>query len=55
VLTDRAFIPIAEVPDALRSRLTKAVQGTVARSGETLLLALDAEQGAASTSFVDRS
>ena len=55
VLTDRAFIPIAEVPDALRSRLTKAVQGTVARSGETLLLALDADQGAASTSFGDRS
>lgn len=44
VLTDRAFIPITEVPDALRSRLTKAVQGTVARSGETLLLAFDADQ-----------
>jgi FAD/FMN-containing dehydrogenase len=44
VLTDRAFIPVAEVPGALRSRSTKAVQGTVARSGETLLLAFDADQ-----------
>jgi FAD/FMN-containing dehydrogenase len=45
VLTDRVFIPVAEVPGALRSRATKAVQGTVARSGETLLLAFDADQG----------
>lgn len=44
VLTDRAFIPVAEVPAALTSRSTKAVQGTVARSGETLLLAFDANQ-----------
>ena len=43
-LTDRAFITLAEVPDALRSRSTKAVQGTVARSGETLLIAFDADQ-----------
>ncbi len=46
VLTDRAFIPVAEVPGALRSRSTKAVQGTVARTGETLLLAFDANQEA---------
>ena len=46
VLTDRAFIPVAEVPEALTSRSTKAVQGTVARSGETLLLAFDANQEA---------
>jgi hypothetical protein len=44
VLTDRAFISIAEVPGALTGRPTKAVQGTVARSGETLLLAFDADQ-----------
>jgi FAD/FMN-containing dehydrogenase len=46
VLTDRAFIPVSEVPEALTSRSTKAVQGTVARSGETLLLAFDANQEA---------
>ena len=46
VLTDRAFMPVAEVPEALTSRSTKAVQGTVARSGETLLLAFDANQEA---------
>jgi hypothetical protein len=55
VLTDRVFIPVVEVPGALRSRAMKAVQGTVARSGETLLLAFDADQGASSTRFGDGS
>jgi hypothetical protein len=43
VLIDRAFIPVAMVSMALANRSTKAVRGPVARSGETLLLAFDAD------------
>jgi FAD/FMN-containing dehydrogenase len=41
LLSDRAFVPVTEVPAFLKSRPQKAVQGTVARSGEVLLLAFD--------------
>ncbi len=43
VLIDRSFIPVAMVSMALVNRSTKAVQGPIARSGETLLLAFDAD------------
>lgn len=38
-LSDRAFVPVAEIPAFLKGRSEKAIQGTVARSGEVLLLA----------------
>jgi glycolate oxidase len=41
ILSDRAFVPITEIPAFLKSRSDKAIQGTVARSGEVLLLAFD--------------
>ncbi len=41
VLADRTFVPLGEISGYLKSRADKAVQGTVARSGEVLLLALE--------------
>src|SRR5829696_7066743 len=41
VLSDRAFIQVGEIPAALKRHANEAVQGTVARSGEVLLLAFD--------------
>ena len=41
VLSDRAFIRIGEIPAAMKSHANEAVQGTVARSGEVLMLAFD--------------
>jgi FAD/FMN-containing dehydrogenase len=41
VLSDRAFIRVGEIPDALKRHANEAVQGTVARSGEVLMLAFD--------------
>jgi len=43
ILTDRAFVPLAEVAGFVKSRPQSAVQGTVARSEEVLLLAFDPE------------
>jgi FAD/FMN-containing dehydrogenase len=42
VLSDRAFIQVGEIPVSLKSHANEAVQGTVARSGEVLMLAFDA-------------
>jgi hypothetical protein len=41
VLSERAFIRVADIPVALKRHATEAVQGTVARSGEVLMLAFD--------------
>jgi FAD/FMN-containing dehydrogenase len=41
VLSDRRFIQVGEIPAALKSHANEAVQGTVARSGEVLMLAFD--------------
>ena len=41
VLSDRRFIQVGEIPAALKSYANEAVQGTVARSGEVLMLAFD--------------
>src|SRR5215217_9575422 len=41
ILSDRTFVPVAGVATFLKSRPHKAVQGTVARSKEVLLLAFD--------------
>ncbi|MBA2713441.1 MAG: FAD-binding oxidoreductase [Rubrobacteraceae bacterium] len=41
ILSDRTFIPVTEIPVVLKGHAKKAVQGTVARSGEVLLLAFD--------------
>jgi len=41
ILSDRKFVPVEEVGAFLKDRSEKAVQGTVARSGEVLLLAFD--------------
>lgn len=40
-LAERRFVPIVEVETALQGYRAKAVQGTVARSGEVLVLAFD--------------
>jgi FAD/FMN-containing dehydrogenase len=40
-LSERTFIRVGEIPAALKRHANEAVQGTVARSGEVLLLALD--------------
>ena len=40
-LADRSFISVSEVSNVLESRPTSAIQGTVARSGEVLLLSFD--------------
>ncbi len=45
VLTERAFIRIGEIPVSLKSHANEAVQGTVARSGEVLLIAFDPVEG----------
>jgi hypothetical protein len=45
IIADRALIPITGVQAALKSHAAKAVQGTVARSGEVLLLAFDPGRG----------
>ena len=42
ILSDRAFVPVTEIPAFLKERSAMAVQGTVARSGEVLLLGFDA-------------
>jgi FAD/FMN-containing dehydrogenase len=44
VLSDRAFIRVAEIPAALESHPNEAVQGTVARSGEVLMLAFEPDE-----------
>jgi glycolate oxidase len=44
VLADRAFIPVRETSDVLKAHAKKAVQGTVARSGEVLMLAFDPDE-----------
>jgi FAD/FMN-containing dehydrogenase len=43
-LADRTFIQVTEIAQSLKRRSAKAVQGTVARSGEVLLLAFDARE-----------
>ncbi len=45
VLTERAFIEVGEIPAALNRHANEAVQGTVARSGEVLMLAFDPSKG----------
>ena len=45
VLTARAFIRVGEIPAALERHANEAVQGTVSRSGEVLLLAFDPGEG----------
>ena len=45
VLSERAFIRVGEIPAALKRHANEAVQGTVARSGEVLMLAFDPAQG----------
>jgi len=44
VLSERTFIRIGEVAAALKGHANEAVQGTVARSGEVLMLAFDPGQ-----------
>jgi hypothetical protein len=46
VLSDRAFIQVGEIPAALKHHASEAVQGTVARSGEVLMLACEPGEGA---------
>ena len=46
VLSDRAFIQVGEIPAVLKRHASEAVQGTVARSGEVLMLAFDPGEGA---------
>ena len=41
LLSDRKFVTVEEIAQSLKSRQDKAVQGTVASSGEVLLLAID--------------
>lgn len=41
VLSERTIIEVGEIPEALKGHANEAVQGTVAGSGEVLLLALD--------------
>ncbi len=45
VLSERAFIQVGEIPATLKRHAKEAVQGTVARSGEVLMLAFDPGQG----------
>ena len=45
VLADRAFIPVEGIPTALEDHAKNAVQGTVARSGEVLMLAFQPDEG----------
>jgi glycolate oxidase len=45
VLSDRSFIQVGEIPASLKSHANEAVQGTVARSGEVLMLAFDPNEG----------
>jgi FAD/FMN-containing dehydrogenase len=45
VLAARTIIQVGEIPAALKEHANKAVQGTVASSGEVLLLALDPAEG----------
>ena len=40
-LSERAFIRVGEIPAALKRHANEDIQGTVSRSGEVLLLALD--------------
>jgi FAD/FMN-containing dehydrogenase len=44
VLSERAFIQVGEIPVSLKSHSHEAVQGTVARSGEVLLLAFEPDE-----------
>jgi FAD/FMN-containing dehydrogenase len=43
-LSDRVFVPVTEISASLKERSAMAVQGTVARSGEILLLAFDVRE-----------
>jgi glycolate oxidase len=45
VLSARTIIQVGEIPAALKGHANEAVQGTVASSGEVLLLALDPGEG----------
>ena len=45
VLSDRAFIRVGEISANLERHAPQAVQGTVARSGEVLMLAFDPGEG----------
>ena len=49
ILSDRAFVPLAGVANFVKSRPQRAVQGTVARSQEVLLLAFDPGEGSPRT------
>jgi FAD/FMN-containing dehydrogenase len=44
VLSYRAIVSVKEIPAMLKDRTEKAIQGTVARSGEVLLLAFDPDE-----------
>jgi len=44
VLSDRTFIQVGEIPVPLKGHENEAVRGTVARSGEVLMLAFDPDQ-----------
>ncbi len=44
VLVERAFIPVEEISAFLERHAEKAVQGTVARAGEVLMLAFDPDE-----------
>jgi FAD/FMN-containing dehydrogenase len=44
LLSDRVFVTIEEISGSLKRLSDKAVQGTVARSGEVLLLAFDPDE-----------
>ena len=48
VLSYRAFIQVGKIPASLKSHANEAVQGTVARSGEVLMLAFDPNEGSPS-------
>ena len=45
VLSERTIIEVGEILEALKGHVNEAVQGTVAGSGEVLLLALDPGEG----------
>ena len=44
VLSYRAIVSVTEIPAVLKDRTEKAIQGTIARSGEVLLLAFDPDE-----------
>ena len=44
VVTDRTFVPVGEIPSTLKDHAKKPVQGTVARSGEVLVIVLERDE-----------